>query len=215
MTGDLSPDPAHAYAQLWAELTQQPVPDPPVLEPESVAYDTVPLEDLVAAEALSVHEAPPTVAVGESDTPMVCAKDIRLGRPASRRGNSGAPGAVVVRTGDVGVVMSSQSGVHVCAEDGVLLGPGIQLVRGDADVVDPYFLAAVLRAAVDDGPVDLYQVPVPRLRPAEQRRIGAAYRQLCDLELAWQRRRATTEQLVRSGIRGLAQGALRPATVDE
>lgn len=207
--------PAQEYPELRAALHSQPVPEVPALEPRTAAPGTVTLEDLVAAEALSVHEAPPTVAVGTGDTPMVCAKDIRLGRPASRFGHAGVAGAVRVCPGDVAVVMGTDSGVRVCVEDGVLLGPGIQLVRGDARTVDPNFLAGVLRAAVDSGPVDLYRVAIPRIPLAEQQRMGVAFRQLAELDTAWQLRRASIEQLVRTGMRGLAQGGLRPAGADE
>lgn len=207
--------PSREYPELRAALIRQPVPDVPALEPQTVAPDTVTLEDLVEAEALSVHEAPPTVAVGEGDTPMLCAKDIRLGRAASRFGNAGVAGVVRVCPGDVAVAMGTESGVRVCTEDGVLLGPGIQLVRGDADTVDPHFLAGVLRAAVDSGPVDLYRVAIPRIPLGEQQRMGVAFRQLADLEALWRLRRASVEQLVRTGMRGLAQGGLRPATPGE
>ncbi|WP_036500067.1 hypothetical protein [Nocardia aobensis] len=206
---------AHGYPELRTELLELPVPAPPPLESETVAHDTVSLEDLVAAEALSVYEAPPTVGVGNGETPMLTAKDVRLGRAASRTGNGAVAGAVVVRAGDVAVVMGSEPAVHVCPDDGALLGAGIQLLRGKAAVVDPDFLAGVLQAAIEDGPVDLYRVRIPRVPPAEQRRIGAVFRQLWELEAAWQRRRTAIEQLVRTGVRGLASGGLRPATVDE
>jgi hypothetical protein len=201
------------YTELRAALIEQPVPLPPVLEPDPVAHDTVSLDDLVAAEALHVHEAPPTVGGGEAA--MLSAKDVRLGRAASRRGSADEPGAVLVRAGDVVVVMGVEPAAHVCAEDGVLLGPGIALVRGSATTIDPHFLAGVLRDAIADGPVDLYRVRIPRVPLADQRRLGAAFRQLAELETAWRLRRATIEQVVRAGVRGLAAGVLRPATVDE
>ncbi|WP_157170376.1 hypothetical protein [Nocardia cerradoensis] len=188
---------------------------PPPLATETVAHETISVEDLVAADALSVYEAPPTVGLGDGNVPMLSAKDVRLRRAASRTGDGSVAGAVVVSAGDVAVVMGAEPAVHVCVEDGVLLGAGIHLVRGQATIIDPDFLAGVLLAAVEDGPLDLYRVPVPRVPLAEQRRIGAAFRQLWEMEEAWQRRRGTIEQLVGTGVRGLASGELRPATVDE
>lgn len=201
------------YAELRSALIEQPLVDPPLLEPGPVAHDSISLEDLVAAEALHVYEAPPTA--GGGDTAMLSAKDVRLGRAASRWGDADAPGAVLVRAGDVAVVMGADPAAHVCTEDGVLLGSGIHLLRGSATIIAPQFLAGVLRAAIADGPVDLYRVQIPRVPLIDQRRLGAAFRQLADVDVAWRLRRAAVEQVVRAGVRGLAAGALRPATVDE
>ncbi|MET7767455.1 hypothetical protein [Nocardia sp. NPDC005366] len=206
------------YTALCAALFEQTAWTPPVLMPNPVPHDTVSLEDLVAAEAVSIHEAPPTVGTGHGNTPMLSAKDVRLGRAPSRWGSADLPGSVTVRTGDVAVVISTEAAVRVCADDGVLLGPGIQLVRGNDRTVDPHFLAGVLRAAVDaaeGGPIDLYQVSIPRIPLAEQRRYGAAFRQLSELESSWQRQRSNVERLVRVGFGDLAMGVLRPAACDE
>ncbi|WP_068057201.1 hypothetical protein [Nocardia xishanensis] len=205
------------YATLRAALLDQPMPMPPALLPNLASRGTVSLEDLVEAGAVSVHESPAVIRSGCGDLPMLSAKDIRLVRPPSRWGAADAPGTVTVRTGDVAVVIGSGAAVRVCAEDGVLLGPGIHLVRGNPDTFDSRFLACVLRSAVDvaDGlPFDLYQVEVPRVPLAEQRCYGAAFEQLTELESSWWRRRASIEQVVRAGIGGLAAGALRPSPAD-
>lgn len=208
-------DSADGYVGLRAALIGELLAVPPDLAIGSTVRDTISLEDLVAADALSIHESPPTVGLSDGDTPMLSAKDIRVGRAASRRGTAGVPGTVVVRAGDVAVVMGGEGAVHVCSETDVLLGPGIQLVRGNANSVDPQFLAGVLRAAVESGPTDLYRVSIPRVPLAEQRRIGMAFRQLHELEVTWRHRRTMIEELVRSGVRGLAAGELRPADVEE
>ncbi|WP_067804320.1 hypothetical protein [Nocardia beijingensis] len=201
------------YATLRAALLDQPVSMPPALLPNSASHGTVLLEDLVEAEAVSVHESPLAVESVSGDLPMLSAKDVRLDRPPSRWGAADAPGAVTMRAGDVAVVIGVGAAVRVCVADGVLLGPGIHLVRGNPDTFDPRFLACVLRSAVDaaDGfSFDLFQVEVPRIPLAEQRRYGAAFEQLTELESSWRRRRASIEQLVRVGIGGLAGGMLRP-----
>ncbi|SNY86094.1 hypothetical protein SAMN04244553_3804 [Nocardia amikacinitolerans] len=205
------------YATLRAALLDQPMSMPPALLPNSASHGTVLLEDLVEAEAVSVHEAPPAIGSGGGDLPMLSAKDIRLDRPPSRRGSADGPGAVTVHTGDVAVVVGVGAAVRVCAEDGVLLGPGIHLVRGNPDTFDPRFLACVLRSAVDvaDGlPFDLYRVEVPRIPLAEQDCYGTAFEQLIELESSWRRRRASIEQVVRAGIGGLAAGVLRPSPAE-
>ncbi|MFC8528701.1 hypothetical protein [Nocardia sp. NPDC057227] len=208
---DLTPpdpvDPDH-YPALRARLLDRPDPTPPELAPAE-PLGAVTLGELVEAEMVSVRQSPPAVATGTGAS-MWTAKDVRLGRAPSRQGDAAARGAVTARAGDVAVLVP-EGIARVCGED-VLLGPGIELLRADPAVLDPEFLAGVLRAAVDGtGGVNLYAVPVPRLAPAEQRRYAAAFVRLRALEEEWLRHRDELEQLVRAGFRGLAAGRLRPA----
>ncbi|MGF6882339.1 hypothetical protein ABIA39_001281 [Nocardia sp. GAS34] len=214
---DLTPaeirgDQLDRYPALRTEL-EQPVGTPPLLEPNAVVHATVSLGELAEAGAVSFLRSPPTVAAGDGATPMLTVKDVRLGRPPSRQGDAGVPGAVLIRSGDVAVVPSAPV-VRECTDDGVLLGPGIELVRADAKLIDSRFLAGVLRVAVDRvsaGGVDLYDVGFPRLPLAEQGRYANAFTQLQELEQEWHRRRGELEQLVRIGFEGLATGRLRPS----
>ncbi|MFC3965776.1 hypothetical protein [Nocardia jiangsuensis] len=197
------------YPALRARLLDRPDPGLPQLAPIEPP-GAVTLGELVEAEMVAVRQSPPAVAMG-GDAPMWTAKDVRLGRAPSRAGDAAAPGAVTARAGDVAVLVP-EGVARVCREEGVLLGPGIELLRADPSVLDPEFLAGVLRAAVEDaGGVDLYAVPVPRLTPAEQRRYAAAFVRLRALEAEWLRYRDELDQLVRAGFRGLAAGRLRPA----
>lgn len=207
------PDPFGEYTDrcsVWLDLDKW---KPPILESDTASHSQIPFEALVDAGALAVHEAPPTVESAGGDTPMLSAKDIRLGRAPSRWGRTDAPGAVIVRAGDVAVVISTEPAVRVCTADGALLGPGIRLVRANSGI-DPHFLAGVLRAALEaaDGDhIDIYEVTVPRIDTSEQRRYGMAFEQLTELETAFQQQRANIGQLVRIGFSGLATGTLRPA----
>ncbi|GAB4587616.1 hypothetical protein [Nocardia sp. IFM 10818] len=220
---DLSPrgslvDRIPDYPALRADILGQPAWAPPELRPDPAAHGTLTLEELVDAEAIVIHEAPIIVGSHGADLPMLTAKDVRLGRPPSRWGKDGVPGAVTVRSGDIAVVSGTEKAVRVCDQDGVLLGSGIQLVRVTSPAIDPRFLAGVLRAAVDavDGNhLDLYQVAIARIPLAEQRRYAAAFEELSELEAHWHRQRASIERLVRVGFGGLAQGRLRPVGVTE
>ncbi|WP_067704540.1 hypothetical protein [Nocardia jejuensis] len=216
--GGPAPDSPDEYLEIRAILLDQRVAEPPLLRPNPVPPGSISLEDLVEAEAVTIHEAPATVGSVSGDTPMLCAKDIRLGRAPSRWGNIDSPGAVLVRPGDVAVVMSTEAAVRVCTQDAVLLGAGIRLVRVNPNAVDPHFLAGVLRAAVDVAggkPIDLYEIAVPRVLLAEQRRYGAAFHQLTEVEAAWRRQRESVERLVRIGFGELAQGRLYPVSTGE
>ncbi|MFD7846999.1 hypothetical protein ACFV4K_29235 [Nocardia sp. NPDC059764] len=205
-------DPYGEYRSQCAALLDLAAWQPPVLEPDTASHPPIPFEALVDAGALEVHEAPPTVGSTGGDTPMLTAKDVRLGRAPSRWGSADAPGAITVRAGDVAVAISTEPAVRVCTADGALLGPGIRLVRANSGI-DPHFLAGILRAALevaDGSHIDIYEVAVPRIDPSEQRRYGMAFERLTTLETAFQQQRANIAQLVRIGFGGMARGTLRP-----
>ncbi|UFS99581.1 hypothetical protein [Nocardia huaxiensis] len=190
----------------------------PELHANSAVPEAVSLEELIDAEAVTLLESPLAVISAEGDTPMLTAKDVRLGRAPSRWGAARTDGSVLVRAGDIAVVTGTDPAARVCVDDGMLLGPTVQLVRTNPRAIDPQFLAGVLRAAVDAAAgtlVDLYQIQVPRLPLAEQRRYGTAFEQLVALETAWEQQRASVGRLVRLGFGGLAQGRLRPAVSAE
>ncbi|MEV5650200.1 hypothetical protein AB0L57_18290 [Nocardia sp. NPDC052254] len=204
------------YIALRAEVVARPVLEPPVLEADLFSYETISIEDLIEADAVDVLEAGPIAAQSEGEVSVLTAKDIRLGRTASRYGDRAASGAVWVRRGDIAVVPGSDPAVAVCEQDQVLLGPGVRLIRILVDGIDLHFLAGVVRAALNEnGHADLYRIAVPRVAPAQQRRLGLAFRQLAEMQLDLQRQRLTVEELVRAGTQGLATGRLRPAAVDE
>ncbi|WP_063127640.1 hypothetical protein [Nocardia fusca] len=208
---------AERYSALRAELLAKPMDPPPPLGPVAELYGMVSLGELAEAGMVEFRQSPPTVLAADGDKPMLTAKDVRLCRPPSRRGTAEVAGAVLIRPGDIAVVRD-EAVVQVCTGDGVLLGPGIDLVRTDADVLEPEFLAGVLRAALDEVPggnIDLHQVGVPRLPPPEQCRYAAAFADLRTLETEWQQRRAEIERVVRLGYRGLAAGLLRPLSPGE
>lgn len=203
---------SRTYSALRAEYVANPAEPPPLLESHEASHGTVTLGELAEAGMVDFHQSPPTVVAGDGVTPMLTSKDVRLARLPSRRGNADVAGAVIIRAGDIAVTRADIA-VEVCAAAGALLGPGIDLVRVNTEILDPHFLAGVLRAALDsdvDGDIDLYRVGVPRLPAAEQRRYAAAFTHLRRLEAGWYKRRAEIEQLVRLGYRGLATGSLRP-----
>ncbi|MFR9751104.1 hypothetical protein ACL02S_08715 [Nocardia sp. 004] len=200
------------YPALRTMLADRPVGTPPPLQPNEDAHRTVSLGELAEAGAVGFHQSPPTVLAGAGATAMLTAKDVRLGRSPSRRGAAEVPGAVIIRAGDVAVV-PEDAVVRECVDDGVLLGPGIELVRADPDLIDSRFLVGVLRAALTragKGSVDLYEVGFPRLPLTEQARYAIAFAELRALEQEWRQRREALEHLVLAGFEGLATGRLRP-----
>lgn len=81
----------------------------------------------------------------------------------------------------------------------------------DPAVLDPDFLAGLLRAALASTPtgssrLDLRRTPAPALPIEEQRRYGRAFRELKTLEEAF----AHGAELVRLGFLGLLGGRIGP-----
>ncbi|MBH0779344.1 hypothetical protein [Nocardia bovistercoris] len=202
-------DPIGEYADLRAALSA-PSAAPPVLVPNTEEPGSVSLSELLGAGAVEFHESPPTVLSAAGTAALLTAKDVRLGRPASRRGDATVPGAVTVRAGDIAAVLGPECAVRVIETDGAVLGPGITLIRPGPRGLDPIFLAGILRAALDGGARDLHAVAVPRIPPAGQRRYADAFTRLSQLEDESRVRVERVERILRIGYGGLASGRLSP-----
>ena len=197
-----------------ARLAQAPPELATPAQPRPLSMTTV--DELVKAGLVVTHQAPLRTATDAGDTPVLTARDVRLGRAPSGWGTA-EPGSVRVAAGDIVVSAGSREPVaRVVAEGGAFLGPQLLLFRVDPERLDPYFLAGFLHAGlVRSGPhlstrTDIRRTPVPRLPLTEQREYGEAFRRLAVLEDELRQITETGEDLVRLGFTGLADGTLRP-----
>lgn len=171
------------------------------------------------AGTLAVHQSALRMSGESGDVPVLTAQDVTLGRAASGRAPE-EPGQVALRAGDIVLpAVTRRVAVRVVSEPGGVLGQHLALVRADPGRFDPDFLAGFLRisgrasaARTQSGSsrIDVRKAPFPRLPLDEQRRYGAAFRQLAELE---ETLRATTdlgEAVVRMGLDGLGEGSLLP-----
>ncbi|WP_280217572.1 hypothetical protein [Nocardia neocaledoniensis] len=199
-----------AYGELRELAEAFQAPDLPDLEPGGSPLPTVTLGELVEAGALTVLESPPTLIPTAVGSDMLIAKDIRLGRPASKLCDPQTPGAVTAQPGEVVVAVGAPTVARVCTA-GVLVAPGVTVLQTNPNVVDAVFLAGVVRAAGEAAgkAVDLFAVTFPRLPLGGQRDAGAAIARLMDIESAWRAQRLAMERLVGTGLAGLATGILR------
>ena len=175
--------------------------------------------ELIKAGLIAVHQAPLKMTTDCGDSPVLTAKDVRVGRPPSGRTTIG-PGAVTVEADDVVAPMSAREPVaRVLTAGGAVLGPQLYLFRVDPDRVDPHFLAGFLRVAQSRSAsrsssllvrTDARRAPIPRLPLAEQRAYGEAFRRLTAFEDALRETAALGETLVRLGFAGLADGTPQP-----
>ncbi|RZU75505.1 type I restriction-modification system DNA methylase subunit [Micromonospora kangleipakensis] len=195
------------------DLTDIPSPDAPVMTT---------IGELVRTGAVTIRQAPMKMGTDEDGpTPVLTARDVRLGRPASGTAVD-LPGAVTLRAGDVVTPLAPRApAVHVVTDGGPLLGPRLYLLRVDPEQLDPYFLAGFLRTAQRGGSsgsslagrLDIRRTRIPRLPLSEQRSIGEAFRRLMAFEARLRKATALGEELVERGFVGLGDGSLRPATV--
>ncbi|WP_446209795.1 N-6 DNA methylase [Micromonospora sp. IBSANI012] len=194
------------------DLVGIPSPDAPVMTT---------IGELVRTCAVTIRQAPMKMGTDEGGpTPVLTARDVRLGRPAS--GTAVAlPGAVTLRTGDVVTPLAPRApAVRVVTDGGPLLGPRLYLLRVDPEQVDPYFLAGFLRTAQRGasggsslaGRLDIRRTRIPRLPLSAQRSLGEAFRRLMAFEVRLRETTALGEELVERGFLGLGDGSLRPTT---
>ncbi|MFD8592627.1 N-6 DNA methylase [Streptomyces sp. NPDC059637] len=133
-----------------------------------------------------------------------------------------SPDWAVTRPGDVVVATAAHSAaVLVAGEEPMVLGPRLDLLRPDPEVIDPWFLAGCLRSAANarqagthastTSRIDVRRMQVPRLPQAEQARHGEVFRRLEALEAVLLRTGATGRGLVRSLTDALASGTVEPS----
>jgi hypothetical protein len=183
-------------------------------------------------EFASVHELLRTGALGmhlgryRSDAddhgtlPMITLDDLRSGDPPS--GSASPEGQHVrVRPGDVVVPTAGRTmPVRVITDERAVLGPHLCLLRCDAGVYDPWFVAGFLRrptnvhlaAASSQHRLDVRRAELPRPVPlAEQRRYAEMFRRLADFEHQLARAATLAREMGNIVLEGIATGDLRPA----
>ncbi|GAA3444623.1 N-6 DNA methylase [Planomonospora venezuelensis] len=192
------------------------LPDaPPALETlaERQELPTTTVGELVRAGLVTILQAPPKMTAGSGPVPVLTAEDAAAGAEPSG-GTVFDPALVMVRPDDV--VATALGAVRVVEHSGAALGPQLTLYRVDPERLDPHFLAGFLRSAEasrvhpSSSRLDVRRARVPVLPVAEQRRYGAAFRELTALEDRLRETAALGETLIRLGFDGLVDGHLRP-----
>ncbi|MER7127338.1 N-6 DNA methylase [Streptosporangium saharense] len=188
---------------------------PFALEPLTERQDlpTTTVGELAKAGLITILQAPPKMSVEKGPLPVLTAEDTVLGTAPSGR-TTPDPAPVMVMPGDV--VTTVMGAVRVITRSGAALGPQLTLYRVDPERLDADFLAGFLRSAdaarihPSSSRLDVRRARVPMLPLAEQRRYGAAFRELFALEDRLRETAALGETLIRLGFDGLVDGHLRP-----
>ncbi|QSB13262.1 N-6 DNA methylase [Natronosporangium hydrolyticum] len=218
---------ADTLAQLPAALPGFGVVDRPAALPMISVGDLV-RAGAITATARGQHRPDPDADSGTlSDAPAVPvwrARDLVAGRgPAGRLSADQVPSdAPRVTTGDVvSPVVAHQliAKVVTDAEAGAVLGPNVQLLRPDPDLLDAWFLAGFLchdgnaHRAASAGSIqryDLRRAQIPRIPRSDQSRYGELFQRLAAFTALLEAAGADAEQLAKLLATGLAGGAFRP-----
>lgn len=174
------------------------------------------VSELIQSGAVSLKQSPIKMETSTGELPVLTAKDVTLGRPASGRTTDG-PGVVMLQRGDVVVPLAArQIDAVVVDADGIAAGPQLQVFRPDLERCDPHFLACFLRAAglsrtgSTASRADVRRVAIPRLPVESQRPYGAAFERLQTLSSALRGLGDAGETLIGLGFEGLGGASLRP-----
>jgi Type I restriction-modification system methyltransferase subunit len=176
--------------------------------------------ELVKSGLVVIEQAPVRIPLDRGDIPVLTARDV-----VAQRGPTGRtviqPGLVHLQPGDVVVpaLAGKDAVVTVVETGGAVLGPRLLLLRTDPDKLDPEFLAGYTRIAratlstrssSTASRTDVRRIAIPVLPIKEQRRYGAAFRQLAVFQRALRRCADAGEALVELGTAGLADGRWEP-----
>ncbi|GIF63765.1 type II restriction endonuclease subunit M [Asanoa ishikariensis] len=186
------------------------------------------ISDLLRSGSVSVHRAVSRSRSSESDTTVVVLTpgDVVAGGPATgsvtRAASDG--GGPQVRTDDILIpVVGHSITARVAAADhvGAELGPGVQLMRVDTTLFDPWFVAGVI-SRTDNARVagrtlstvsgtfriDIRRLAIPVLPLEQQRRYGLAFRRVAEFRAQLDLAAAAGAALARDIGDGLTAGAL-------
>lgn len=200
-----------------------PPPADPPADPPAGAAGRPPLTtvgELARAGALSLHTG---TGSGTGTAPVLTAQDVYAGCGPSGTLAATADAPVLTAPGDVLVpVAGSASLARVvdAATAGAVPGRGLQLLRPDPGVLDPWFLAGFLRGTANNRRasshastatrLDVRRLRLPRLPLAQQRRYGDRFRALAEFEDALRQAGRLGEQLVQGLYDGLSDGTVTP-----
>jgi hypothetical protein len=159
--------------------------------------------------------------------PVLRVGDVYNGEPPSGMAPDGPvqSGWVVIQPDDVIVpaVASGQLRARVAGQEdeGAVLGRGLHLIRPDLERLDPWFLGGFLGSPVSvhqasvgstGSRIDIRRLTVPVLPLEEQRRYGAEFRALHNMETASRDLALITARFSRLVGDNLTAGRLKPHT---
>ncbi|MFE3759462.1 N-6 DNA methylase [Nocardia tengchongensis] len=189
-------------------------------------WRTATLSDLASGGAVRILRAQPSRSTASDDEDLrlaITGRDIATGGPASGKIKV-EPDSLAVEVAIGDVLVPTVRGPRGQAfriggpeEEGIALGPNVQLVRTDPQRLDPWFVAGFI-GGIDEGPSlgttaihsALHRTRIPLLPLAQQQRYGEAFRRLHQLRAALAQAGEAVDQVAEVMTTGLVAGALEP-----
>ena len=189
------------------------------------ARSTTTVNDLARAGALTLLQSPGRVALDESaDRPLVLTgRDVATGTPASLRlAEDPRQELVELRPGDIVVpLLAAGDGrfrPRVITEDGLLLGPNLQLIRVDGERLNVEFLAGHLGATPTSRAtsstvsgvhrLDVRRIEIPVVDLETQHDLGELFRRIRAFRDGLSDAASNGAELADQLVDGLASGTL-------
>ncbi|MEV4251828.1 N-6 DNA methylase [Spirillospora sp. NPDC049652] len=182
----------------------------------------MPISELTRLAHLTVHQAGPAAYPNDGDLPpyVLTAKEVVQGRQPAATDTPAGPGDIVLHTGDVVVPAILRTPAALVIErPGAVLGRHLFLLRPDPDLLDPHYLAGVLRSSLNlrhyattstSYRVDVRRTEIPLLPIEEQRRHGEAFHRLHEFSTRLQRAADLGTDLAALLNEALVDAMLRP-----
>lgn len=192
-----------------------------------VAARRVSLDELSRSSGLMIHRGPSRSSGADDEVGQLAVTGRDVIHGSSPSGAATAPG-IRIEPGDVLIPVIARSLIaRVATEEqvGALLGWGVQAIRADPDLLDPWFLAGVLGAMEnvreaartsstvrDMVRVNVKRLQVPLLPLDAQRPLGRTFRQLAEFESALGQTYKQSMDLSKSLSVAMSSGLLVPET---
>ncbi|MEV4344995.1 N-6 DNA methylase [Actinoplanes sp. NPDC049596] len=214
----------HRTLELQAQWLAKHVPTPlKASADDSSPPPTISIADLARSGALEILGPIRGDDGDPADVRVLTAEDVlreKLASGSDERLNQ----RILLKARDVVIPMVARRLASTVVEERdlqgeVLLGRNLYALRCDPQVLNPWFLAAHLRTSANERQAtslsgllrfDVRKAQVPRVPIAEQRRHGAAFEQLYQLNRTARQVRDLSAEMTRLTVEGLAFGKLRP-----
>ncbi|MDI1461091.1 N-6 DNA methylase [Catellatospora sp. KI3] len=195
-------------------------------EQGQTAPSHISLADLIRTGSLELHRSISRTGTGTISLPLLTATDVLNGHPPTTTSSQIDETALTrVQAGDVLVPVLSREVVAIVAtveQVGAALDPGVQAVRVNPDLLDPWFVAGMLsksdnarvagrtsRSSTGTIRFDLRRLTVPMMPLEQQQERGNAFKGVAAFRTAILRAAEAADRLARGLNDGLASGQLR------
>ncbi|GHJ47258.1 type II restriction endonuclease subunit M [Catellatospora sp. TT07R-123] len=194
-------------------------------DPGQAAPSQVSLADLIRSGSLEIHRSIARTLADAPSVLLLTTSDVLTGRPPSATSEQSDSTALArVQAGDILVPVHARevaATVATAEQVGAALDPGVQAVRVNPDLLDPWFVAGMLSksdnvrmagrtSSSSTGVIriDLRRLTIPVMPLEQQQHRGAVFQRVAAFRTAMLRAGEAGDALARGLSDGLASGQL-------